>query len=123
MVDRFGLLPEALKNLFRTTEIKLAAGAIGVDRVDIGAAGGRLEFGTDTTLDPLAVVQLVQRHPETYRFRSGREAQAKTGGRLLVSRQMDDPEQRFAFVVELLGRLAADPATTSEPMERKRRVG
>ena len=44
MIDRFGLLPDPLRSLFRTTALKLAAGAIGIARIDVGSGGGRLEF-------------------------------------------------------------------------------
>ena len=53
MIDRFGLLPAPLRNLFRTTAVKLVAGTLGIDRVDIGPVGGRLEFGTETEGRPL----------------------------------------------------------------------
>ncbi len=125
MVDRFGPLPAPLSNLFRSTEIKLAAGAIGVDRVDVGPAGGRLEFAADAVVEPLTVVQLVQREPRTYRLRSGgRETHSRTGGRLLISHTTEDAEQRFAFVLELLERLTAGRATSgNNHAERQRQVG
>ena len=126
IVDRFGVLPPALTNLFRSTEIKLAASAMGIDRVDIGATGGRLEFGVNAAVDPIAMVRLVQREPNTYRFRNAApDARSKTGGRLLVSRPMEDAEKRFAFVQELLGGLTASPASNDDRVgvERKRQLG
>ena len=109
MVDRFGRLPEATQNLFRSTEIKLAARAIGIERVDIGVAGGRLQFTADAAVEPLTIVQLVQREPSTYRLRSSsRDASSESATRLLVSRPLEDPGERFAFVEELLGTLAPD---------------
>lgn len=123
MIDRFGLLPEALRNLFRTTALKLAAGAIGVERVDIGLHGGRVEFAADTRVEPLAVVQLVQSEPQTYRYRNdGKD----TGGRLTVTREMPHPDTRFQLVEALLKRLAptAAPADGRDSAaEELRQVG
>ena len=81
IIDRFGPLPDPLRNLLRVTSLKLVAGAIGVDRVDLGSAGGRVEFQPDAAVDPLAVVRLVQREPAKYRFR---EADAAAGRRVRV---------------------------------------
>ena len=36
MIDRFGLLPPPAKNLFRIAELKLAARALGLRKIDIG---------------------------------------------------------------------------------------
>ncbi len=109
MIDRFGLLPEALKNLFRATAIKLAASNIGIDRVDVGAAGGRLEFSADTVVEPFTVVKLVQTEPDSYRYR---DAGDDNGGRLLISHAMEQPDDRFQFVEALLRHLA--PATRDD---------
>ena len=100
IIDRFGPLPDALGNLLRTTAVKLAAAALGVRRVDFSTTGGRLEFSADTTITPLAVVRLAQRHPETYRFRED-----KTGGRLLIRGGVEQPDARFQYVEQLLGEL------------------
>ena len=106
MIDRFGLLPDPLGNLFRTTAIKLTASRLGIDRIDIGPAGGRLEFRTDTAVDPFTVVKLVQAEPNTFRFR-----EADGRGRLLVTRRTDEAGERFAFVERLIERLASTAVT------------
>ena len=109
IIDRFGPLPDPLRNLLRVTALKLIASAIGVDRVDIGAAGGRVEFQPDAAVDPLAVVRLVQREPARYRFLEADAARRSRGARLLVSGgigpALDEPEARFRFVEQLLGEL------------------
>ena len=68
MIDRFGLLPDPIKNLMRQTELKLKAEKLGIVKVDAGSTSGRIEFSADTSVDPLAIVQLVQKHPERYRL-------------------------------------------------------
>ena len=114
MVDRFGALPDALKNLFRTAELKLAGAAAGIERIDVGARNGRLVFARTTGVDPFAIVRLAQEAPETYRFRPADGGDPNAGGRLLVSRDLPESEQRFAFVEELLKRLTARRAPRVE---------
>ena len=118
MIDRFGLLPDALKNLFRTTAIKLAASRIGISRVDVGVAGGRVEFTTDTAVDPFTVVKLVQREPNTYRYRDGDH---RASSRLLIRRTMAHPDTRFQFVEGLVGELGQSPRQPAA-MERESRL-
>ncbi|TNF07112.1 MAG: transcription-repair coupling factor [Gammaproteobacteria bacterium] len=66
MIDRFGLLPEHLKNLFRVTALKLAARQLGICKVESGPTGGRVEFGSDTVVEPLTIVQMVQKEPNIF---------------------------------------------------------
>lgn len=68
LIDRFGLLPEPTKFLFRQTELKLLAQKLGIHKIDTGAETGRLEFGSEPQVDPLKIVQLVQAHPYRYRL-------------------------------------------------------
>ena len=103
MIDRFGLLPDPLRNLFRTTALKLAAGAIGVARIDVGSGGGRLEFAPEPRADALALVRLVQAEPGTYQLQGG--ARSESTSRLRMSRSLEETEKRFQFVEQLVERL------------------
>lgn len=44
LIDRFGLLPEATKNLFAITQLRLSAQTLGIKKIDAGIHGGYLEF-------------------------------------------------------------------------------
>ena len=44
MIDRFGLLPYPLKNLFHIARLKLKAGPLGIRKIELGENGGRLYF-------------------------------------------------------------------------------
>ena len=66
MIDRFGLLPDAAKYLFATTELKLAATALGIRKLDLGENGGRIVFEAKPSIDPMAVIQLIQKQPKLY---------------------------------------------------------
>jgi transcription-repair coupling factor (superfamily II helicase) len=98
LIDRFGLLPPAAKNLMRIAAIKKKAGALGVEKIDAAGNGGYLVFGADSKIDPVALVQLVQNDSRTYRLQGSH--------RLQFRQTLDDLEQRFRFIEKLLERLA-----------------
>jgi transcription-repair coupling factor (superfamily II helicase) len=97
MIDRFGLLPEPTKTLFRVTALKLRAEALGVKKLDAGDKSGRLEFSQDTPVDPFSIVQLVQSEPHRYRL--------PTANQLSFEENMEKSETRFKKVERLLERL------------------
>ncbi|WP_346839898.1 transcription-repair coupling factor [Microbulbifer sp. SAOS-129_SWC] len=98
MIDRFGLLPEPLKHLFRTTEIKLAAEKMGIRKLEASAARGRIEFAENTRVDPLTLVKMVQTEPGRY--------QLAGANHLSFALDEDGPEQRLQQVSGVLDRLA-----------------
>ncbi len=94
MIDRFGLLPEATKNLFRLAAIKIQAQNLGVRKLEASFRGGRLEFAETTRIDPANLVTLIQTKPASYRL-EGATA-------LRFSEALDDNEARFQFVENLI---------------------
>ncbi|MBB1472444.1 transcription-repair coupling factor [Luteimonas sp. MC1782] len=68
MIDRFGLLPDPAKHLFAVAELKLAATALGIRKIDLGASGGRVQFTEKPSVDPMAVIRMVQGQPKAYRM-------------------------------------------------------
>lgn len=102
MIDRFGLLPEALKRLFAVTDLKLASQVLGVTRIDLGEHKGKLEFSNQTSVDPIKIVNLVQRESHIFKLEG-----AST---LRITADMGDFAGRLKFAHELLGRLT--PAET-----------
>ena len=68
LIDRFGLLPEALKQLFRVTEIKLQTLALGIEKIDVGEQTGKIVFTPKPNIDPLKIIDLIQAEPQRYRF-------------------------------------------------------
>ena len=97
IVDRFGLLPEPAKNLLRIARLRIAAGALGVERLDVGPGSGSLVFGADTPVDPGALILLVQRSGRTMRFEGST--------RLRFTGDFQEAEDRFAAAQELLARV------------------
>ncbi|TLY48197.1 MAG: transcription-repair coupling factor [Gammaproteobacteria bacterium] len=68
MIDRFGLLPQALKNLFQLSELKLLAQKIGIKKIVSGPQGGRIEFNENPMINPQDILQLIQKHPDLYKL-------------------------------------------------------
>jgi transcription-repair coupling factor (superfamily II helicase) len=97
MIDRFGLLPNPTKTLFRVTSLKLKAEALGIKKLDVGAHGGKLEFDQDTPVDPGSIVDLVQSEPHRYRLTAANQ--------LTIEENMEKPETRFTRLERLFERL------------------
>ncbi|QNP40119.1 transcription-repair coupling factor [Lysobacter solisilvae (ex Woo and Kim 2020)] len=68
MIDRFGLLPDAAKHLFTIAELKLLSTALGIRKLDLGDKGGRLQFVERPSVDPMAVIKLIQGQPKLYQM-------------------------------------------------------
>jgi transcription-repair coupling factor (superfamily II helicase) len=104
MIDRFGLLPEPVKTLFRVTGLKQRAQLLGIRKLEAGPNGGKLEFEAQPKIEPIALVQLVQTQSRTYRL-AGASA-------LSFSADLSEAESRLRFVEQLLASLqpAAAPA-------------
>lgn len=98
MIDRFGLLPDQVKNLFRITAIKLRAESMNIVKIDAGEELGRIEFATDAKVDPLTLVKLVQNQPQKYKLEGA--------DKLRFSLNMESTEKRFSAIESLLGDLA-----------------
>ncbi len=97
LIDRFGLLPEALKNLFRVTRIKLRTLALGVEKIDVGEQNGKIVFTPNPNIDPMKIIELIQADPQQYRF-DGKQT-------LRISCQNVELESRFNQVETLLKKL------------------
>jgi len=68
LIDRFGLLPQPAKALIRTAEIKLKATPLGIRKIDFGSKGGYILFNEKTNVEPQAIINLIQMHPNDYRL-------------------------------------------------------
>ena len=68
LIDRFGLLPQATKNLIHIAKLRLKAQAIGINRIEASDAGGSIEFSDHTKVDPMQLMNLVQKQPTMYKM-------------------------------------------------------
>ena len=105
MIDRFGLLPEPVKNLFRVTSLKLRCAPLGINKIDAGPEHGRIEFAADTSIDPLVLIRLIQDSPQRYRLEGG--------SILRFSAPMGAPGLRLNTVEALIERLQQAPAAAN----------
>lgn len=101
MIDRFGLLPDATKYLFRVTALKLKADAMGIAKVDAGPGGGRIEFSAETRVDPLSIVKMVQSQPQNYRLDGADKLKF-----MLESENYDDRIKIVESLIQKLGQQA-----------------
>jgi transcription-repair coupling factor (superfamily II helicase) len=68
MIDRFGLLPAPTKQLFAVASLKLMATPLGIRKLDFGANGGRIVFREKPEVNPMTIIQLIQRQPRVYKL-------------------------------------------------------
>ena len=68
LIDRFGLLPQPAKNLFKVSLFKIEAAALGIQKIEAGPKGGYIEFSDKTRVDPLFIIGLIQRQPNRYKM-------------------------------------------------------
>jgi transcription-repair coupling factor (superfamily II helicase) len=99
LIDRFGLLPAAAKNLLRIASIKKQAAVLGIEKIDAADSGGYLVFGKQSHIDPVALVQLVQNDSHTYKLQGSH--------RLQFRQDLSALETRFTTIEQLLTKLAA----------------
>jgi len=97
MIDRFGLLPDPLNNLFAVTQIKLKAETIGLEKIDVGAGGGKLIFNTKPNINPMQIVALVQSQPNIFKMEGSNTLKFKVPSETV--------EQRISLVEDMLNSL------------------
>lgn len=68
MIDRFGLLPDATKQLFVQAEVRLRAERLGISTIDVGAGGGSVKFEETTPVPVNALIQLLQSNPKEFKL-------------------------------------------------------
>jgi transcription-repair coupling factor (superfamily II helicase) len=68
MIDRFGPMPQYSQSLFRTAQIKLRAGELGIRKIDAGATSGYFIFEEQNKIDPKRVLKLIQGKPKDYKL-------------------------------------------------------
>ena len=100
MIDRFGLLPPQVSNLFQVSRLRLKAQALGIHAIDAGQQGGSIDFKETTRVNPLALVKLVQSDPQSYKLAGAT--------RLRFERSLPDGEERRQYLEQLLDIFATD---------------
>ncbi|MCM2679935.1 transcription-repair coupling factor [Echinimonas agarilytica] len=94
LIDRFGLLPDASKNLFRISAFKLKAAKLGISKVEMGFKSGQLIFQQDTSVQPEKIIGLIQSQPAYYRMEGP--------NKLRILEGEPDPSSRMDIIESLL---------------------
>jgi transcription-repair coupling factor (superfamily II helicase) len=71
LIDRFGLLPDAAKNLVALTQCKQKALSLGIKRIEMHAKGGSVEFAERTKVQPAYIIRLIQTQSRIYKLEGG----------------------------------------------------
>lgn len=71
LIDRFGLLPDAAKNLVTLTSFKQQAQLLGIKRLEVNPKGGTIEFAERTQVQPGYIIQLIQSQSRIYKLEGG----------------------------------------------------
>ncbi|MCK6262807.1 transcription-repair coupling factor [Vibrio sp. ZSDE26] len=94
LIDRFGTLPDAAKNLLSVSQLKLDAAAIKVKKIEAHEKGGYIEFYPDADINPMFLVKLLQSQPQKFAM----EGPTK----LKFTVPLVDRRERVRFVVNML---------------------
>ncbi|MFN3290187.1 MAG: transcription-repair coupling factor [Acinetobacter sp.] len=94
LIDRFGIPPQPVKQLFAVHQMRLKAEILGITKVDIAANGGAIEFSPDTPVQAISIIQMMQKHPTFFRMEGGQ--------RLKVMVMLEEYEKRIQFINDLL---------------------
>jgi transcription-repair coupling factor (superfamily II helicase) len=98
LIDRFGALPEPANHLLQLARLRLRARELGIRRLELGPAGGSIQFEQHNRVDAARIVGLIQRQAQEYRL----EGPLK----LRITRALPQSEQRFVRADALLTHLA-----------------
>ncbi|WP_216934264.1 MULTISPECIES: transcription-repair coupling factor [unclassified Acinetobacter] len=97
LIDRFGIPPQPVKQLFTVHQIRLKAEQLGITKIDISSQGGHIEFAPDTPVQAMTIIQMMQKHPTYFRMEGGQ--------RLKVMVMLEDYQKRIQFILDLLDSL------------------
>ena len=100
MIDRFGLLPQPVKNLFAITELKLLALPLGIRKIDAGDSAGRILFHPEPSIDPVRIIHLIQTRPKRYKLEGAEK--------LRFFADMPDTATRLATLRQILLELTGE---------------
>ena len=93
MIDRFGPLPDATKNLVRLIEIKAQAIEANIAKMEVGARGTLVTFHEDNFPDPAGLIAYVDRLKGTAKLRPDMK--------LVINRAWGDPQSRLNGLFQL----------------------
>ncbi len=100
MIDRFGLLPSQVNNLFQVSRLRLRAQDLGIRTIEAGPDGGSIDFKETTPVNPLSLVKLVQSDPRSYKLAGAT--------RLRFEHSSSNIQERHRYLEQLLDTFTTD---------------
>jgi len=100
IIDRFGLLPEAVKNLFEIANLKLRLSEMNIKKIEVGPAGGKFELDEEPNINIAKLMELMSQYPQDYTM--------KDPNTFVIKREMLENEQRFELVRHVIDELSLD---------------
>jgi len=97
MIDRFGLLPDAVKVLFSVTELKQQAEPLGIKKIDAHIAGGRIIFAAEPKINTEQLIRLIQTQAQCYQFDGA--------DKLRFTKTFEAVDDKIDFITLLLNQL------------------
>jgi len=98
MIDRFGLLPQSVKNLFKITALRNSAKTLGIDKINLSDNGGYFLFSDSPNIDTAIIIELIQTKSHLY--------QLDGKNKLKITYESENEQKRIEFVTLLLRQLA-----------------
>ncbi|AOV96662.1 transcription-repair coupling factor [Edwardsiella hoshinae] len=98
LIDRFGPLPDAARNLLQCAALRQQAAALGIRRIEGHDKGGFIEFSENNHVDPSYLIGLLQQQPGVFRLDGP--------SKLKFIRDLSERPVRLAFISQLLAAFA-----------------
>lgn len=98
MRDRFGVLPDEVRYLFKVAAIKAYCRRANVEKVDAGPKGAVITFRDNSFAHPDRLVMFIRQH--------GQSAKVRPDMKVVFLQDWETPEERLAGTTEILGQLA-----------------
>ena len=68
LIDRFGLLPDAARNLLDIARLRQQAQKLGIRKLEGNEKGGVIEFAEKNHVNPMWLIGLLQKQPQYFRL-------------------------------------------------------
>ncbi|MEM8827593.1 MAG: TRCF domain-containing protein, partial [Pseudomonadota bacterium] len=98
LIDRFGKLPDELKNLLQVIETKIYCKAANIEKIEAGAKGALMSFHENSFARPEKLVGFLERNAAVVKLRPDQK--------LFVKRDWRSPQQRLAGTLKVARSLA-----------------
>jgi transcription-repair coupling factor (superfamily II helicase) len=89
-IDRFGLLPDAVKHLFDLTALKLKAEHLGILKIQANKKSTRIEFNEKPNIDSLKMIKLIQQEAAYYKLEGS--------NKMRITREQALPAEKFKHI-------------------------